>query len=247
MTLQLCGVGRNFHNVNTGSAWALRDVSFELNNGTVAAVLGANGAGKSTLLHLIAGWLPAATGRISIDGHTLRTSSVSVRRRLMLLDDVKVSGSIDGVICQAIDDYKVDRPGIENEVAEWFERLGLVGSYGKSLSSLSKGQGYKTLMICLFAIRPHLWLLDEPFSAGLDANGLAVLEAEIRQHAKRGGMVLFSSQWPEHANRLADQALVLHEGRLVHQQPISEQIATETVDSAPQELRAVLSGLGGHD
>jgi ABC-type multidrug transport system ATPase subunit len=240
MTLQLNHVGRNF-----GSQWAIRDVSAVVNGGTSVAVLGANGAGKSTLLRCIAGWLPLAAGRISIEGYTLRPNSVAVRRRLMLLDEPRQnqSSAIETIV-QAVEDYRVDRRGIEAEVAAWMEKLDLVGIYGKSCSAISKGQQYKVAMIGLFVVRPFVWLLDEPFSAGLDAGGLGVLESEMRTHARDGGIVLFSSQWPEHANRLADEAIVLHEGSLVCRHAINGPVPDQVIAAAAPSLSAVLSGLG---
>ena len=184
--LSLHDIGRNF-----GATYAVRNVSAEVYPGETVAVLGANGAGKSTLLKLLSGWYPCAEGHITVDGFRMRAQGASIRRRLMLLDEIEPhEGNVVDTVTQALADYRVDRPGIETEVADWFERLGLVGSYGKLPSSVSKGQRFKIAMICLFLIRPQIWLLDEPFSAGLDANGMEQLEAEIKRHAEDGGIVL---------------------------------------------------------
>lgn len=172
--VRLDGVGRNFQ-----SKWAVHDVTAEFRSGETIAILGANGAGKSTLLRLIAGWYPLAAGAIHVDGYRLRIHGSSVRRRMMLLDDPeKHDGNVVDAITQAVVDYRVDRPGFEDEIAEWFEKLGLVGTYGRSARSVSKGQRFKVSMICLFAVCPPIWLLDEPFSVGLDAGGLEILESQ---------------------------------------------------------------------
>ncbi len=240
MTLRLENLGRNF-----ASNWAIRNVNAVIEPGSCTAILGANGAGKSTLLRLIAGWLPLAEGRISIDGHRLRPNSLAVRRRLMLLDEPLAGEfSIIETIAQAISDYRADRVGIEGEVADWFEKLDLVGIYGKSARAISKGQRYKIAMICLFLVSPYVWLLDEPFSAGLDAGGLQILEAKMREHVVDGGIVMFGSQWPEHANRLADQSVVLHEGELVCHQPIKQPVSSALLNASAPSLAAVLAGLG---
>ena len=241
MSISIQNVGRDFR-----SLWALREVNAQIDAGSTVAVLGANGAGKSTLLRLIAGWIPPAEGRIQIQGHTMRINSMSVRRRLMLLDEPRSGeASIVEMIGQAISDYQVDRPELASEVAEWFQKLDLVGIYGKNANAVSKGQRYKVAMICLFLVRPNVWLLDEPFSAGLDAGGLQVLESEMAAHATAGGTVVFSSQWPDHANRLADRSLVLHEGKVVCDQPIGQSVDDDLIGSAPTSLQAVLTGLGG--
>ena len=134
MSISIQNVSRDFR-----SLWALREINAEIAAGSTVAVLGANGAGKSTLLRLIAGWIPPAEGRIQIQGHTMRINSMSVRRRLMLLDEPRSGeASIIEMIGQAISDYQVDRPELANEVAEWFEKLDLVGNYGKSANAVSK-------------------------------------------------------------------------------------------------------------
>ncbi|MGB7347910.1 MAG: ABC transporter ATP-binding protein [Pirellulaceae bacterium] len=240
MTITLQNVRRDFP-----SRTAVDDVSCQIPSGCTLAVLGANGAGKSTLLRLIAGWLPTSTGRIQIGGYTMRINSVSVRRKVMLLDEpILGEASIVEMISQAVDDYKIDRVGIETEVAEWFERLDLVGIFGQSANAVSKGQRYKIAMICLFIVRPHVWLLDEPFSAGLDAGGLQTLETEMAAHAQSGGIVIFSSQWPDHANRLANRCLVLHEGQLICDHSVDSPVSADLLQAATPSLRAVLQGLG---
>lgn len=224
----------------------MRGVNATLAPGTICSVLGANGAGKSTLLRLLAGWLPVSEGCILLDESPMRPTAIHLRRQVMLLDDAsgptkRESGASVQDLCDTIENYQVDRPGIENEVADWFEKLDVISVYKARPDEMSKGQAYKIAMIGLFVTAPHVWLLDEPFSAGLDASGLRTLEDQMTQHAATGGIVLFTSQWPEHARRLADWTLVLHEGRL-------EWSATpETLPTAkltPPALQAVLQGLG---
>jgi ABC-2 type transport system ATP-binding protein len=244
MLIELRQAGRSFQGM-----WALRDLSEMLRAGNVYAVLGANGAGKSTLLRLLAGWLPLTAGRILLDGAPMRPTAIHLRRQVLLLDESS-AGSQGRLteplreMCRAINDYRADREGIEDEVTKWFERLGVVPVYNSNAEQMSKGQAYKIAMIGLFVIAPSVWLLDEPFSAGLDAEGLQILEAEIRGHVARGGLVVFSSQWPDHARRLADRALVLNEGRLAWSAPPDEMPPNMLISEAPASLLAVLRGLG---
>ena len=227
-----------------GGLAALDGISSDLADGTVVAVLGANGAGKSTLLRLIAGWLPLSSGRIEIDGYRVAPNRVAARRKLLLLDEPKKhDASVLSTIAKIITEFQVDRAGIEDEVAEWMERLDLVGLYNKRSREVSKGQRYKVAMIGLFVVRPKVWLLDEPFSCGLDAGGLHILEQQIRHHASQGGIVAFSSQWPEHAVRLADQAIVLHGGSVVYDGDPKSDVASLIPSDASPALSAVMQGL----
>ncbi|MEZ6118799.1 MAG: ATP-binding cassette domain-containing protein [Pirellulaceae bacterium] len=137
-------------------------------------------------------------------------------------------------------------PEVEAEVADWFERFDLTRLYRQEASQLSKGQRYKLALTCLFVTRPQIWLLDEPFSAGLDAAGLATLETELTAHARNGGLVLFTSQWPRHANRLATDAVVLHHGRIECHKRMEDQTPVTVPPDCDVSLAAVLNGLNGH-
>lgn len=239
MWIEICQAGRQFE-----GRWAVRELSTQLAPGSVLAVLGANGAGKTTLLRLLAGWLPLSEGVIRFDDAPLRYMATHLRRRAMLLEDSprRTLGPIT-VLAQQIDDYRADRAGIEDEVADWFDAFDLTKVSRNQAGGVSKGQWYKMLLAGLFVIRPELWLLDEPFSAGLDASGLQTLEAQIRAHRDSGGIVVFSSQWPDHARRLADRALVLHEGRCVWEAEPTCKVPAQFLETTDGSLRAVLQGL----
>jgi ABC-type multidrug transport system ATPase subunit len=237
----------NFENAGRrfGSRWATRDLLLRIEPRTVVAVLGANGAGKSTLLRLLAGWIPLSAGRILIDDSPMRPTATWLRRRIILLEESprQLRNPVD-VLARQIKDYRADHVGIEDDVADLYDKLDVTPVYANDAAGLSKGQHYKMIMVGLFVIRPDLWLLDEPFSAGLDASGLQFLESQIRAHAESGGTVVFTSQWPEHAKRLADQAIVLHEGALVWDAAPSTPVDSECMQHADDSLRAVLQGLG---
>lgn len=244
MLIELRRAGRSFHGI-----WAIQELTQNLQAGNIYAVLGANGAGKSTLLRLLAGALPVTCGRLLLDGSSMRPTATHLRRRVFLLDESSAGVPQRNImplqtLARAIADYRADREGIEDEVARWFERLALVPAHRGSAAEMSRGEVYKIAMIGLFVIKPEVWLVDEPFSAGLDADGLQVLESQIHEHVKRGGIVVFSSQWPDHARRLADQALVLDGGRLVWSAPPDQMPPGTLIGEASASLRAVLRGLG---
>ncbi|MCG8653950.1 MAG: ABC transporter ATP-binding protein [Pirellulales bacterium] len=243
MNIVIDRVSRHFQN-----QFAVQDVSLSLRAGSMVSLLGANGAGKSTLLRLLAGWIPVSSGRITIDDRLIKPTRPSARRLVMLLDEPPRNRvSVAAGISQAISDYDADRDGVESEVADWFEKLNLIGLYGKSAENVSKGQRFKIAMIGLFLVSPPVWLLDEPFSCGLDADGLRILEQQMCEHVRRGGLVVFSSQWPEHAVRMADQAVVLDQGKMVWNAPPVQRVDSKLVATASASLRAVLQGLHRDD
>ncbi len=240
MELIVDGVWRNF-----GSELAVGDVSTVFRHSTITTVLGANGAGKSTLLKLIAGQLPVAAGRITLDDALVSPRRMSLRRNFMLVEPLRSSErSCIEPILQTVDDYGLAGDSLARQTADLFERLNLVGVHGSAISALSKGQSYKIALLCLFLARPRVWILDEPFSSGLDANGLSVMQQQMRRHRSEGGIVIFSTQWPRQAEGLADRVLVLEQGRLVWDQPFEKSPQQQKDWSTSPALKAVLDQLG---
>jgi ABC-2 type transport system ATP-binding protein len=228
---------------------AIDRVSVSLASGKSYALLGANGAGKSTLLQLIAGWLPLTSGRIAFDESPMRPAAIHVRKRCYLLDTdglLRIRSDRKPLldIFQDLEDYGVTKDSLDAEIAMWFNKLEITSLYWQPVRAMSKGQAYKFGMVSLFVLNRDLWLLDEPFSPGLDAAGLEILESQMKQHATAGGTVIFTSQWPEHAKRLADHAIVLDAGKLVWSAPPQQQVAPNLLQSANDGLAAVLRGLG---
>lgn len=243
MPLTLDNVSRHFaHNR------ALISVSTVINDGDVAAVFGANGAGKTTLLKVIAGAIPAASGRVWIDESRIKPNRSVARRQVFLSG---VSRNRDerpyNRILRTIEDYQVRREGVAAEVAEYVRRFNLINTFPKSTGSLSRGEQAKIEMIGLFVSRPKVWLLDEPYSVGLDANGLSVLHEEIKRHTGNKGIVMFTSQWPREASYIARRALVLSEGHLIWDHDLSTRPTASEIENRPDETRTILQELRTYD
>lgn len=239
MEIKFNGVSQTF-----GRTKALKDVSTQILPGSIACVMGANGAGKSTLLRLAAGWFSPTDGEITLDDVRISPTRFFPKAHALLLDDsARSDARAVNRIGEMVDAYKADRPDIESEVATWMERLDLVGVYGKRVGQISKGQRYKLAMIGLFVIAPQIWLLDEPYSCGLDAGGLQILESQIRKHVGDGGTLIMSTQWPEHARRMGSQLMVIHDGSLVWDACADTAIDPGLISRATPALRAVLDGI----
>lgn len=240
MQLRFENISRNF-----GQLQAIRNIHTTIDPKTITAILGANGAGKSTLLKLTAGWIPVASGRITLGDGLIKPSRIRLRKSIHLIDTPKPhQGGCTNSIFRLIDHYRLDRDSLAEETAAWIERLNLVGVYTKKSCQLSKGQRYKIAMIGLFLARPHVWLLDEPFSSGLDANGLEVLFHQMRLHASSGGIVVFSTQWPKQAQKLADKIMVIDDGQLVWDSAADVVPTQSLIDSSNVGLQAVFNGIG---
>jgi ABC-2 type transport system ATP-binding protein len=197
-----------------GDFRAVDDVSFSLPAGSIYGFLGPNGAGKTTTIRMILEIIKPTSGRITVLGHA---SALEVRQRIGYLPEEK--GLYKKMKNWAVIAYFATLKGMSRSAAkrrafELLERYGLKDFAMKPTEALSKGMGQKVQMLASIAHDPEFVILDEPFS-GLDPVNQQVMEDIIRDMAKRGRTVLFSTHVMQHAERLCDRILLIAKGRKI--------------------------------
>ncbi len=201
---------------------AVDDVSLQLPDGEVLAVLGPSGCGKSTLLRVIAGLEPLHAGAVAWDGDDV--SRVPTHRRgfaLMfqdgqLFDHLTVARNVGYAL-------RLRRaPDPARRVAELLDLVGLP-TYGDRLPrTLSGGERQRVALARSLAVEPRLLLLDEPLSA-LDAGLRERLAGDLRAILEAAGTTaLLVTHDHDEAFAVADRLAVMRSGRIVQQGPIAE-------------------------
>jgi ABC-2 type transport system ATP-binding protein len=232
-----------------GSFKAVDDLSFSLPAGCICGFLGPNGAGKTTTIRMILEIIKPTSGEIKVLGHP---SALAVRQRLGYLPEEK--GLYKKMKTWAVIAYFASLKGMSRKAArqrafELLERFGLKEFAQKPTDALSKGMGQKVQMLASLAHEPEFAILDEPFS-GLDPVNQQVMEDIIRDLARRGCTVLFSTHVMQHAERLCDRILLIAQGRKLFEGTIPEakrllprRVRIETGDDIGplHELREVAS------
>lgn len=205
--LVLEGVSKRY-----GDFEAVSDLSFTAPTGRILGFLGPNGAGKTSTLRMILGLIEPTAGSISVLGSP---AARQVRSRIGFLPEerglYRRMTPVDAII------FFAGLKGVPNAVArrraiDMLESQGLGEAAHKQIKALSKGMAQKVQLISALAHEPDLVLLDEPFS-GLDPVNQQSLETMIRDLAKRGATVVFSTHVMQHAERLCDRVVLLAKGR----------------------------------
>lgn len=214
--LELRGVTKLF-----GDFRAVDDVSFSLPAGSIYGFLGPNGAGKTTTIRMILEIIKPTSGSITVLGHA---SALAVRQRIGYLPEEK--GLYKKMKNWAVIAYFATLKGLSRKAAkqrafELLERYGLKDFADKPTEALSKGMGQKVQMLASIAHDPEFVILDEPFS-GLDPVNQQVMEEIIRDMARRGRTVLFSTHVMQHAERLCDRILLMAKGRKIFDGTVTE-------------------------
>ena len=208
--LEAVGLGKRYD-----STWVLRDVDLSFEAGEIVAVLGVNGAGKTTLLGCLAGILGWDRGEVRIGGERYDRDRLDQRQRMMLLpgDGFHFGGADTirnaAIFCELWRGVDA-RPPLD--VEEWLELLGLLEVALDPVETLSRGQRYKSVLLALHCADPDIWLIDEPFAAGMDARGMEAFRRLARAAAGRGRCVVYTTQFPELAARFADRIVVVGRG-----------------------------------
>ena len=207
--LELTNVTKRF-----GSFTAVNDVSLTIPRGSIYGFLGPNGAGKTTTIRMIFDIIKPTSGRITILG---ASTALDVRSRIGYLPEEK--GLYKTMTAAATVAYFASLKGVKRKAAkrravELLERYGLGEFANAQIKALSKGMSQKIQVLCAIVHEPELVILDEPFS-GLDPVNQQVLEKLIRDLARRGSTVLFSTHVMQHAERLCDRLLLIVKGRKI--------------------------------
>jgi len=193
--------------------WALKNVSFSLDQGDRLGILGLNGAGKSTLLKIIAGVLKATEGKVTKKGKIVPLLELGAGF------DQQYTGAENIYLYGAVLGYSKDfiRQKYDEIVA--FSELGdFINVPVKNYSSGMKARlGFSIATI----VEPDILILDEVLSVG-DAKFKKKSEKKIKAMFDSGVTVLFVSHSLEQVNRLCNRAILLEKGKLIAQGSVKE-------------------------
>lgn len=186
--------------------------SFVLSGGARTVVLGPNGAGKSLLLRLCHGLLSPTSGRIDWAG--LRPQAARDYQAMVFQRPVLLRRSVAANIAYVLSVKSVPRPRRPQAVAEALEIAGLTELANRPARVLSGGEQQRLAIARAWAVRPEVLFLDEPTS-NLDPASTAAVESLIEAVHRAGTKVIMTTHDLGQAQRVGDEILFLHEGRLL--------------------------------
>jgi sulfate/thiosulfate transport system ATP-binding protein len=199
-----------------GDFQALDDVSIDVPDGSLTALLGPSGSGKSTLLRAIAGLETLDAGRVLIRGEDVSRRPAQKREVGFVFQHYAAFKhmTVFGNVGFGLKIRKWKRPQIERRVHELLELVQLEGLADRLPSQLSGGQRQRMALARALAVEPQVLLLDEPFGA-LDAKVRKDLRSWLRRlHDDTGVTTIFVTHDQEEAMDVAEQLVVMNQGRV---------------------------------
>lgn len=212
--LEINSLSKSF---DKGKSFALKEVSFHLNEGDVCALVGESGSGKTTLVRLIAGLESPDAGTIKINGTTVSSLQTFVppeKRKVGLVFQEYALFPHMTLFKNVL--YGISKEKNKNARArEVLELVGLGEMEDRYPHQLSGGQQQRVALARALAPNPSLLILDEPFS-NLDAILRAQLRNEIFEIVKATGVTaVFVTHDTQDALAVADEILILQDGELI--------------------------------
>lgn len=209
----------------------LAGVDFSIGAGEVVGLLGRNGAGKTTLIRIAMGMLEPQAGTVRAFGLDPRERPLEVKRRIGYVSEDQVLPPFLRIV-EVIAFHRELFPSWDDALAaDLLRRFELPP--GAKIGKLSKGQARQVALLCAVSHRPELLVLDEP-AGGLDpAARREFLETSIRLLNEAGSTILFSSHYMTDVERLAGRIVLLHDGRVLIDNPLDELRETFTVALVP--------------
>ncbi len=201
-------------NKRFGAVQALADCSFSVECGRMVGFLGPNGAGKTTTMRAVFGLVEPDAGMVLWNGlpiglaERLRFGYMPEERglypRMPVGEQVAYFGRLHGLSAAAA----------RAATRAWLERLGLGDRAGAKLEELSHGNQQRAQLAAALVHAPDLLVLDEPF-AGLDPVAVQTLAEVLRDEAKRGTAVLFSSHQLDLVEDICEDVAIIDHGRVI--------------------------------
>jgi sodium transport system ATP-binding protein len=210
--IEVNGLGKRF-----GEVTALADLSFEALDGRITGLLGPNGAGKSTCLRILSTVIAPDTGSARIGGTDVVADALAARRafgvlphgsgiytRLTARENIAYYGRLHGMRGDTL----------KTRVASLIARLDLEAIADRKTAGFSQGERTKVALARALVHEPRYLLLDEP-TTGLDVMAARELRAWLRELKAEGHCILLSSHVMQEIAALADDILIIADGRLV--------------------------------
>ncbi len=208
--IQVSGLTKSFKKLEV-----LKGVDFEVERGSIFALLGSNGAGKTTVIKILATLLKADAGTATIDGHPVADDPAAVREAISLTGqfaavDDRLTGRENLVLIARL--RHQPQPG--RIADDLLERFALTEAGTRNVATYSGGMRRRLDIAMSLLGNPSVIFLDEP-TTGLDPQARIEVWETVTRLAQQGTTVLLTTQYLEEAEHLADRIAILHEGRII--------------------------------
>lgn len=229
---------KNVSKTYNGETKVLNNINLDIRDGEIFAFIGHNGAGKTTMIKSIIGILDFEEGEILVNGKSIRKNPIECKMQMSYVPDnpdmYENMKAIDFInfVCDMYDISKNIRKENISKYAKMFE---IEDKLNDDISSLSHGMKQKIALIAALAHNQSVLIMDEPF-VGLDPKAVYDMKEVMRQMAKEGKTVFFSTHILDVAEKLCDRVAIIKNGKIVKTGKMKDIINDESLEQVFLEL-----------
>lgn len=200
-----------------GEKLALKNVTFNVNDGEIFAFIGHNGAGKTTLIKSIVGIHDFDEGDILINGESIKTNPIECKKKMAFVPDnpelYENMKAIDFInfIC---DMYEVDQKTREENIKKYAKMFEIEENLNDTIDSFSHGMKQKVALISALAHNPKVLIMDEPF-VGLDPKAVFDVKEVMNEMIREGKIIFFSTHILDVAEKLCSRVAIIKKGEVI--------------------------------
>ncbi len=206
------------------SVYAVKDANIEIVGGEIFGFLGHNGAGKSTIIKSIVGIQPITSGSIQVCGYDVDKQSALAKKNIGYVPDhyalyEKLTGR--EYINYIADLYNVSTKDRDERICKYVKLFELENAFDNQIKTYSHGMKQKIAIMSALVHNPKVWILDEPLT-GLDPSSIFQVKECMREHAKAGNIVFFSSHLIDIVEQLCDRIAIIKKGKILISKKVSD-------------------------
>ncbi|NQD66571.1 ATP-binding cassette domain-containing protein [Bacillus haikouensis] len=209
-SIQVSGLQKSYKNLHV-----LKGVDFEVESGSIFALLGSNGAGKTTIVKILTTLMKPDAGTAFVNGFDVVSKAGNVRQSISLtgqfaaVDEV-LTGRENLIMIARLRHLHHPRQVTD----DLLRRFGLTDAADRKTSTYSGGMRRRLDIAMSLVGKPEIIFLDEP-TTGLDPEARIEVWKIVKELAENGTTVFLTTQYLEEAEQLADRIAILHEGKVI--------------------------------
>lgn len=200
-----------------GDKIALNNVSFDIKEGEIFAFIGHNGAGKTTMIKSLVGILDFEEGDILINNKSIKKDPINCKLEMAYVpDNPDLYENMTAIqfINFVCDMYDTPVDIRKENIKKYTEMFEMEGKLNDDISSFSHGMKQKVALISALSHNPRVLIMDEPF-VGLDPRAVFDVKNVMKQMAKEGKIIFFSTHILDVAEKLCDRVAIIKKGEIV--------------------------------
>ena len=200
-----------------GDNVALKNITFNVNDGDIFAFIGHNGAGKTTLIKAIVGIHDFDEGEILINGKSIKKDPIACKKEMAFIPDNPelydnmTAAEFINFMC---DMYEIDGNTRKANIEKYAKMFDIENNLNDLIGSFSHGMKQKVALIAALSHNPKVLIMDEPF-VGLDPIAVHAVKQVMSEMVKEGKIIFYSTHILDVAEKLCSRVAIIKKGELV--------------------------------